>query len=397
MNAKKTTMSKYDRMLAILQGRKPDRYPFIGRLELWHAGLQYKNSLPEKYADMELTDIHRDINYGQLKLQDVYKKRYHGVEMVIFFNGEEIHSEQDPILFRMPDVRSVVPDVIGDTRVEFRTKAGTLSVEYTVLDAMLATGARAYMTKHPITSLDDFPIVEYIIKNTELVPDFETFYKMQQDFGGDGWVVPTMERVPFQQLLIDFVDTTEFFFVLHDNPVQIQRLLTLLDEQVIAVMEMLGGLETPYVEIGDNVDGMMTNPRIFEQYNMEMYHKLSDMAHAQGKKIGSHMDGDLKPILSQIKESGLDVIESFTPTPLTPMTLEETLDLWGDKPIFWGGIPCIYLEEDASQQEFEEYIHYLLETLGGRRAILNVVDMVLPINKIERVQRIAEIVEEHEL
>lgn len=397
MSAAETPMGQYDRMLAILEGHKPDRYPFMGRLELWQRGLQHTNAMPEQYADMDLTDIHRDVGFGRHRMQDAYRKKYHGVEMIITFNGEIVEHETDPVLYRLPDVRSEIPDGIGDTQVEFRTPVGTLTVEYNALDSMLATGARAYMTKHPITSLDDYPIVEYILEHAELVPAFNTITDMQREFGKDGWVVASIERVPFQQLLIDYIDTSDFFFVLHDNPVQVQRLLDMLGEQVIEAMRLMAGIDTPYVEIGDNVDGMMTNPRLFERYSMEMYQTLSEIAHAQDKKIGSHMDGELKPILPQIKESGLDVIESYSPAPLTQVTIEETLEMWEGHPIFWGGIPCTYLEESTSQQEFEEYIRYLLEALDGRPAILNVVDMVLPINSIERVARIAEIIEEYQL
>ena len=111
-------------------------------------------------------------------------------------------------------------------------------------------------------------------------------------------------------------------------------------------------------------------------------------------KIGSHMDGNLKPIVSQLPECGLDVIESFSPDPLTPLTVEEAMDAWGDKPIIWGGIPCLFLEADAPLAELEDYVYGLLEMLAGRPMIFNVVDMVLPINEIDRVRRIAEIVEE---
>ncbi len=242
MTKNETPMSQYDRMLAILEGRKPDRYPFIGRLELWQAGLRYTHSMPDKYAHMDLTDIHRDIGYGRHRMQDAYVKKYHGVEMVVTFNGEEVQHETDPLLYRMPDVRSEIPDGIGDTLVEFRTQIGTLTVEYRALESMLATGARAYMTKHPITSPDDYPIVEHIIENTELIPAFDVVTDQQREFGKDGWVVASLERVPFQQLLIDFIDTSDFFFVMHDNPKQIQRLLDILGEQVIEAMRLMEGL-----------------------------------------------------------------------------------------------------------------------------------------------------------
>lgn len=397
MDAPAIPMSKYERMLAVLEGRKPDRYPFVGRLELWHRGLLHTGGLPEKYEGVPLTDVHRDVGFGRHRMQDAFRYRLRGVEMVVTFEGVEIHREADPVVDRFPDVKQVVPDEVGVTLAEFRTPVGTASVQFSALDSMLAAGARAYITKHPITRADDYPVVEYIVEHTEPIPAFEEIYALQRDFGGDGFVVPSLERIGFQQLLIDYFDTAEFFFALHDNPVEIGRLIGLLDERLRREMELVADLNAPYVELGDNVDGMMTNPRLFEQYSMEPYQRLSEMAHAQGKKIGSHMDGDLKPIVPQIKECGLDVIESFSPAPLTPLTVQEAMAVWGEKPLIWGGIPCVLLESATPISELEDYLVGLLVMLDGRPIILNVVDMVLPINEIERVRRIAEIVEEHAL
>ncbi len=104
------------------------------------------------------------------------------------------------------------------TVVEFRTPVGTATVEFTALESMLAAGARAYMTKHPITDADDYPIIEYIVENTgDRYRISNAIYAMQQEFGGDGYVVPSIERIGFQQMLIDYLDTGEFFFALHDN------------------------------------------------------------------------------------------------------------------------------------------------------------------------------------
>ena len=91
------------------------------------------------------------------------------------------------------------------------------------------------------------------------------------------------------------------------------------------------------------------------------------------------------------------MIESFSPEPLTPLTVEEALEAWGDKPLIWGGIPCVLLEEAAPEAELEQYLRDLLAWLDGRPIILNVVDMVLPINEIGRVHRIAQMVEEYAL
>jgi len=125
--------------------------------------------------------------------------------------------------------------------------------------------------------------------------------------------------------------------------------------------------------------------------------RYSQIAHAQGKKISSHMDGNVKPLLPLIAESGLDVIESFSPAPLTPCTVTQAQAAWQGKPLIWGGIPSPLLEAATSEAEFEAAIRALLDTLAGQPAILNVTDMVLPINEIERVQRIAEMVEAYAL
>jgi hypothetical protein len=388
--------SVYDRTAAILDGRKPDRYPFIGRLELWQKGHQHTGTLPQQYQGMALTDIHRDVGFGRQLMLEAYRTRLREVEMVVFHEGEEIQRETDPVLERFPDVRQVTPeDRVGVTLVEFHTARGVLSVEFSALETMLAAGARAYMTKHLITCEDDYPIVEHVLERMEVVTEFERVYERQREFGGDGFVVPTIGRIPFQHLLIDYFDTGDFFFALHDNQAEIGRLLVLLDEQVTQLLQLVSGLDMPYIEFVDNVDGMMTNPRLFERYCMEPYQRYSDIAHGQGKKIGSHMDGNVQPILKQVAESGLDVIESFSPAPLTPLTVETALGVWGDKPLIWGGIPCPLLEADAPLSELEDHVRNLLVKLDRRPIILNVVDMVLPINEIERVRRIAEIVEEH--
>lgn len=391
-------MSVRERFLAVLAGRKPDRYPFIGRLELWHKGRLHSGTLPAGFAETPLTAIHRAVGFGRQRMLAAYRLRLDGVEMVVRHEGEEILRQTAPLLERFPDVSEVVPaQRVGDTTVEFRTPAGAVSVEYVLLESMLATGARAYIRKHPITCDDDYAAVEYILERSEVVLELDRLAAMQAEFGEDGFVVPVIERIPFQQALIDFLSTDRFFFALHDSPARIERLMALLDERITRVLHSLADLDAPYLEFVDNVDGMMTNPRLFQRYALDAYRRYSEIAHAQGKKIGSHMDGNVKPLLPLIAESGLDVIESFSPVPLTPCTVAEAQAAWQGKPLIWGGIPSPLLEAATPDAEFEAAIHSLLDTLAGQPAILNVTDMVLPINEIERVQRIAEMVEAYAL
>ena len=102
----------------------------------------------------------------------------------------------------------------------------------------------------------------------------------------------------------------------------------------------------------------------------------------------------MPPTVKACWDTGLDVCESFSPSPLTPCTFEEAWEAWRDGPIIWGGIPSPILEERTHESEFLDYINRLLEIIGDGRIILGVGDMVLPNNSIDRVRQIARLVED---
>ena len=139
----------------------------------------------------------------------------------------------------------------------------------------------------------------------------------------------------------------------------------------------------------------MTNPKLFEKYSLPYYQKYTAILHDQGKKVGCHTDGNIKVLLNLLAQSGLDVCESFSPYPLTECTFEEAWETWRDGPMIWGGIPSPILEARTPEDEFQEYVHRLLQTIGNKPIILGVGDMVLGNNLIERVEYIAGAVENH--
>jgi len=67
----------------------------------------------------------------------------------------------------------------------------------------------------------------------------------------------------------------------------------------------------------------MTSPKLFSEYAIVDYQRYSELSYAQGKKVGSHFDGELKPHLGQLQDTGLDAIESTSPMPLTQCAFDE--------------------------------------------------------------------------
>jgi uroporphyrinogen-III decarboxylase len=259
---------------------------------------------------------------------------------------------------------------------------------------MVASGTQPYMEEHILKESGDYKAFEFILNNSELIPLYDSIREKQEEMGDIGFVVPMMSRSPFQQILINCVGEIPLFQMLHDSPGYVDKLLTVLDERYQEDIQSLAGLDWPYVEFDDNLDGTMTNPHLFKKYSLPLYQKYTDLLHAQGKKVGSHTDGNIKPLLGLLVESGLDVCESFTPAPVTDCTFSKALDAWSDKgPIIWGGIPSPLLEARTNEEEFRRFVNHVLDTIQDRPIILGIGDMVMSNNLIERVQYIAEQIE----
>ncbi len=387
-----------DRVLAILEGRKPDRLPFIDRLEIWYHSRMRTGTMPGAFQNKTLKDIHAYIGIGQQIFLAPYALRLHGVEVVYRFEGDLLHRELDPELENFPAQsypKYLALDKPGITTMEFITPAGKLNQAYEVSAQAYQMGINPYLIEHLIKDEADYKTTEYILERVEYVPRYDRILAAEAELGEIGYVVPLIHRIPFQQLLLEYIGDLNLFYALYDRPLLIQRLMTVLDQRMTEIFHQLAESPFPYIQHSDNLHGLMTNPKLFEAYCLPYYQRYAEIMHHSKKKLGSHTDGDVKPLLKLLAESGLDVCESFAPAPLTACTFEEAWDAWEDGPLIWGGIPSLILEEQTPEGAFRAYIDQMLETIGNRPIILGVSDMVLGHNLIERVQYIAEKIESH--
>jgi hypothetical protein len=341
--------SMRDRVTAILQSKQPDRPPFIDRMEIWYKSKCQDGTLPAKFKGMSLNEIHRDVGIGRQKFTAPYAFKLGGVEVVYTFENEIIYREFEPVTEYFPAQwapERVARDKAGTTIIEYVAPAGKLSLKWEVAESMIAmSGIEPYLTEHLIKEEGDYRTAETIIEHTEIVPQFNKIKADEDDLGENGFVVPCLHRIPFQQALFEYLGEIPLFTALYDMPQRLDRLIHILDQQLMEILHCLKDLESIYVEFGDNLDGMMTNPKLFEKYSLPYYQKYADRLHRQGKKVGSHTDGNIKPLLGLLAESDLDVCESFSPSPLTECTFEEAWHEWENGPMIWGGIPSPILEE----------------------------------------------------
>ena len=390
-------MHARERALTVLRGEIPRRLPFVTRLETWYTAHQRSRTLPEKFHGLTLDEVHRAVGVGRLKFSVPYRYRLNGVELRATFNGEELARLTDPVVENFPGLWDLVPtDRAGITRTELVTLAGRLSLTHVLLEEGVFNGTDPYLKEHLVKNEDDLRVVAYILERAEFVPAFDKIKAEEAQIGADGLVVPLVQRIPFQQVLLEYLGEINLFYALHDSPGMVRRLLDLLDRQLLDALGRLAGLDVPYVEFPDNLHGLMTNPKLFREYCLPAYRKYSDLLHRQGKKAGSHTDGDIRTLLGLLADSGLDVCESVSPAPLTSLPFREVNRAWRGKPLLWGGLPTPILEEKTSEAEFQAYLDDLLAAID-QPLILGLVDLFLRHNSIDRVETIARRVEDLDL
>jgi uroporphyrinogen-III decarboxylase len=387
-------MSIQDRVDTVLKHQKPDRVPFIDRLEIWYRVHSRAGTMPPEYRGLSLTEIHRLIGIGQQVYLVPYAYKMHGVEVIGTFNGQVFYHEHEPVMEFFCGISELAGcEEPGLTEIELITPVGKLRAQHELLPENILSGTEPYLKEHLIKEEEDYRTLEYILEKQEYVPHYEKVAQEQARLGGIGYVVPMTPRVPFQQVLLEYLGEIPLFYALSDNPQKVKRLMRVLDIQLTEILHRLADLDAPYIEFPDNLDGLMTNPRLFTKFSLPYYQRYCDILHAQGKYAGSHTDGNVKPLLTLLAESGLDVCESFSPTPLTPCTFEEAWTAWQAGPLIWGGFPSPILEERTPEAEFVRYVQEVLNLVEDKPIILGVGDMVMGHNSIERLRYIVEQVE----
>ena len=156
---------------------------------------------------------------------------------------------------------------------------------------------------------------------------------------------------------------------------------------------------------GDNIDGVLVNPRLFERYFMPEYEKMAKPIHGQGKLFASHMDGRVNVLKDLIAQTQMDIIEGLHPPPMVYLPIGEALSLWKDK-VIWVGFPgSIYiLGPEATKKHTLELLREVVpgdrltiamstenlvsnENLRVVTSVLENADLPLTGEKIDRIEK----------
>ncbi len=371
-------MTDRERVLAILEGDSPDRIPWIPRLLIWHRARNLAGTLPPRLKGKDLRQAEQALGMGNpARDGQIFRLEYENMELNV---NEERY------------------DGGVKTTYTYLTPKGAVRYATRTSDEFAGLGIEGYIREeHPLKGPEDYDIWEYIVENTVYVPTYDEYEAYDREVGGSGLPMVNAGDCPFHYWLLELVGYEKAYLHFHDFPDRVKRLLDLMaKKEKENLWELVAKSPAKLILHGSHFDSQMTPPHYFSEYITPYYQGFSQLLHDHGKSLTFHADNDTSQLFPLVKESGFDMVECFATDPLAKCTLEDARAAWGTSIIIWGGVPSVVLEEWYPAEQFESHIRDLFRTIApGDAFIMGVSDNVMPGAEVWRLERIAELVEQH--
>ena len=160
--------------------------------------------------------------------------------------------------------------------------------------------------------------------------------------------------------LVDLMTSPEYAEQLMD------RIAEYLTNRTVRILEAAGEGAIDCVEINDDVgsqNGLLISPELWRQYVKPRMKKMIDTFKAFGVFIRYHSCGGIRPIIQDLIEIGVDVLNPVQNL-ARGMDLRELKDTYGHELTFDGGIDTQELLPHRKGKEFEQEVRTVLRMMG---------------------------------
>jgi len=220
----------------------------------------------------------------------------------------------------------------------------------------------------------DYDLLEQYLEARTYHPDYVAFAAAARAYGEDGYVVGNTEYSPLNLLLYEFLGMERFCLDLADRPERMLRLYELLREKQRRMFEICAASPAELVLYDGNISQEVIGEERFRRYFRPCHDEFAAAMHREGKLAGCHLDARMAGLARAVGESGLDVIEAFTPAPTCDMTVAEARRAWPGK-VLWINFPSsVHLEGDERIRE--ELRRILGEAAPGDRFLVGITEDV---------------------
>ncbi|MHB8277340.1 MAG: hypothetical protein ACYDIA_06780 [Candidatus Humimicrobiaceae bacterium] len=248
-------------------------------------------------------------------------------------------------------------------RTDYRTPLGDL---YMIHEP---TQFNAWCHKRLFKSKEDYKALLFMIKDEQILPDYENVVKMEGLLGEDFILRGNIGYEPFQFLIGDwlYMNTEDFCYEWEDNRDEILKLYDALVENRRKRYEILADSPLTVINYGGNVTPEIIGLQRFEKYYIPNYEEAAETLHKKNKMIGVHFDANCRLLKDAIAKTSLDYIEAFTPFPDTDMDIKDARKAWPDK-VLWINFPSsVHLQ---LQEKIEQVTYKIIDDAGTPEGLI---------------------------
>jgi len=133
----------------------------------------------------------------------------------------------------------------------------------------------------------------------------------------------------------------QFLMDIHLNPQLVRDLIEICQAHDLRLTERAIKAGAEIVVLGDDYadkNAPFMSPRHFEQFFLPGIQRAVDAAHQAGAYVIKHTDGNIKPIMDRIVETGIDGLHPLEPA--AGMSLRETRERYGNRICLLGNVDC---------------------------------------------------------
>ncbi|RLE87455.1 MAG: hypothetical protein DRJ96_02640 [Thermoprotei archaeon] len=173
--------------------------------------------------------------------------------------------------------------------------------------------------------------------------------------------------------------------MMYKDPQTLERILDGIDRIRIEEVKLLCDLGVDVICDGDDVGmqkGMMMSPQMWRRFLKPRYKRLIDLCHRRGVFFMFHSDGWIEPIIPDLVEIGVDILNPVQPECMDPYRVKQ---LYGDKLTLHGTVGVQSILPFGTPKEVEEVVKERVEKLGPTGFILAPTHAIQPGTPVENI------------
>lgn len=371
-------MTPRERILAVYNGQKPDRVPFM--LDLSHYYL-HRFQLP-----WDLCNGYPEPDRGLMDFTRKMGAAFYCPQQTYFWKTEYAN-----------DVKSTaVTNVVGGVpEICWRFDTPLGSIERI---RVWEPGSYSWaIKKWGVTTEKDLEILAYAMSSRRYTPIPENYEAWADYIGEDGLVYLNSGYSAMGYLLGYWMGVENTIFATYDYEDLMEETVRKINDNILDQVRMMATeFSAPVILMGDNFSSDVQSPSFFERWSKDFYAKAYEIIHDNGKKVAVHVDGKLKGAIKMMRDIGVDCIDAVTPGSVGGCTPAQARAEAGNDLILSGGIPNELWYSYSDMSAFEAAVKEWLALKDISPALIAAAgDQVPPGAEEARILRMGELVAEY--